>query len=450
MSDPPWSSPLVEEAKSYYTDLLRPVFSGRRFLHAGQVAVALGEQARMLTALGAERPFLIADSEGTGTMPTEEEAELRVLGLVGRDICDQMNLTADALEDLPPSIQADVDAWDPDREARWSATIMLREVAEVAGRRKYGLREPAWTALEDKVAIDEFWDAVGVQRAPSRIVEPDPASLRAAAAALDRGDGTVWAADAREGMTGGAIGLRWVRPGDDGATAAKTLAAIADRVRVMPFLEGVPVSIHGIVFPDETAVFRPVEMVVLRRSDTDRFLYAGCSTWFDPTDKDRDAMRGLARRVGTALRERLGYRGPFTIDGVLAEEGFRPTELNPRLGGGLGTVAKGLGDFPLIPLCLAATEGEDLDWRPDLLERAVVEASDARRAGGGWTITSRKQEENQEAVLVRDGAEYRVAREGEEPHGRARLGPSPLGGFFRFDLDPDRNEPGPPAAHEVI
>ena len=102
------------------------------------------------------------------------------------------------------------------------------------------------------------------------------------------------------------------------------LAARCDRVRVMPFLEGIPCSIHGVVFPEGVATFRPVEMVTLRRPrESGRLRYAGAATFWDPPDDDREVMRDLARRVGE-LRRRVGYRGAFTVDGVLAAEAFCP------------------------------------------------------------------------------------------------------------------------------
>ena len=447
----PQAVALVEEAQHYYKALLRPIFAGRKFLHAGGVAVGLGNQARMLGALGAARPFLIADGEGSGQMPTAAEAELRLLNIDAETIVDQHRQSEAALQSLPAEVQAAVDAWDPEHDARWICSIMLHEVATVAGRRKYALREPAWTVFEDKIAIDAFWDAIGVRRAPSRIVAAEPQTLAAAAADLDRALGTVWAADACEGIHGGAEGLRWVRPGDDGRAAAEPLKDLADRVRVMPFLEGIPVSIHGIVFPDFVAVFRPVEMVVLRPPVGDRFLYAGCANWFDPPAEDREAMRALAKTAGAALREQVGYRGAFTVDGVLTGEGFLPTELNPRIGGGLRTLAGGLGDLPLTPLCWAVTEGEatHLDYRPELLERAVLASADTCRVGGGWTMTSTKFEDSEEFRLVRDGDEYREVCSGEEPLATMTCGPGPLGGFLAFRLDPERNEPGASAAPEV-
>ena len=97
------------------------------------------------------------------------------------------------------------------------------------------------------------------------MVAAEPEALRAAAGRLDRGAGTAWAGDARQGFNGGAQLLRWVRGEEDAAEAARFLAERCDRARVMPFLEGIPCSIHGMVFPGGVAAFRPVEMVTLRQ-----------------------------------------------------------------------------------------------------------------------------------------------------------------------------------------
>lgn len=448
MKDTP--SPLVEEANAYYRQLLRPVFEGRQFLVAGPVAVGLGGLAGQLLALGAERPFLIAGNEGTGTAPGSDEAELRVLGIRGGDILTEHRNLHRALEDLPADVRDAIDSWDPARTARFIFASPLARSLSVAGRKPYGGRPAAWARLEDKVRIDAFWDVAGVARAPSRVVPVDHGALKAAAAALDRGSGTVWAADAREGLNGGGLGLRWVRPGDDGRASFASLARIADRVRVMPFLEGVPASIHGVVFPDAVAVFRPVEMVVLRLRTGDRLLYAGCATAFDPSPADRAAMRDFARRVGAALRQTVGYRGPFGIDGVLTEDGFRPTELNPRAGAGLAPLSAGLAGLPLTALCLATVAGETLEYRPELLERAVVESSDAHRTCAGWSVTSTAFTTSDTLDVVRDDDEYREARSGEERDATFQFGPGPVGGFLRFSVRPERVVPGASAAPEVV
>ena len=448
MSDIP-TSPLLDEARAYYRALLRPVFESRRFVLPGNIAVGLGNVALQLRGLGAARPFVVAGSHGTGPLPPREDAELRVLDVRGTDPLEHNRNVQRALADLPSAVQEAVDAWDPEGTARTLHTDPLAEPRPVAERAAYAARPRAWIDLEDKVVIDAFWDTVGVPRAPSTIVAAEHGALRTAAGALDRGHGTVWAPDAREGANAGAVALRWVRPGDDGRQAAEDLARIADSVRVMPFLEGIPASIHGVVFPDAVVAFRPVEMLVLRPATGDRLFYAGCSTWFDPRPDDRERMRELARRVGTELRERVGFRGSFGIDGILAEEGFLPTELNPRLGAGVSTLAGALGDFPLILLCLAIAEGEELDYRPEFLERAVVEAAAANRVCGGGRTTERTLTDTGTFDLVRDAEDYREAKAGEEPEATLLFGPGPIGGFLRFTLNPERNAPGPPSAPQA-
>ena len=445
MSEVP-TSPLLEEARAYYKALLRPVFQDRRFVLPGNIAVGLGNVARELRGLGAARPFVVAGSRGTGALPPREDAEMRVLDVRGADPLDHNRNVQRALADLAPAVQDTVDAWDPEGSARTLHTDPLAEPRPVAGRAAYAARPTVWTALEDKVVIDAFWDEVDVPRAPSRVVPAEHKALRAATDALDRGHGTVWAPDARDGANAGAVALRWVRPGDDGREAAADLTQIADRVRVMPFLEGIPASIHGIVLPDAVVALRPVEMLVLRPATGDRLFYAGCSTWFDPNPEDRETMRELARRVGISLRERVGFRGSFSIDGVLAEEGFLPTELNPRLGAGVNTLAGALGDFPLVLLCLAIAEGERLDYRPELLERAVLDTADNHRVCGGGRTTERTLTDTGTFDLVTDGDDYREAEASEDPEATLLFGPGPIGGFLRFTLNPDRNEPGPPSA----
>ncbi len=444
------SSPLAEEAATYYVELLRPVFADRKWLIAGPVAIGLGSLARRLSALGADRPFLIAGTEGTGAMPTPEEAELHVLRLGGKDTLEAHRNLHNTLHDLPPALHRAIDAWDRTGSANFIHASPLAESRGIPPRPPYGARPASWAALEDKVKVDAFWDAAGVERAPSRVVPTRYESLKTAAAALDRGLGTVWAADARDGTNGGGLGLRWVRPGADGHASFESLHRIADRVRVMPFLEGIPASIHGIVFPDTVAVFRPVEMVVLRPTHGDRLFYAGCATAFDPNPDDRQTMRTVAHRTGTTLRETIGYRGPFGIDGILSEDGYLPTELNTRAGAALGPLVAGLPDLPLAALCLAIIQGEELDYRPDLLERAVVQSADTHRTCAGWSVTPNTFDESGSLEVVRDGDEYREGRVDEEPHGSIQYGPSGLGGFLRFTSQPAQIQRGSSTADEVI
>jgi hypothetical protein len=431
------------------TDELRPLFAGRKVVVTGGPLAALTGVCRRLRALGAERPFLLATGMGTGEVPDPGEAEWCVVEVRAPDVVAEIRASMRMLRLLPSEAADALDRWDPERRAL-VLSPMFNELPEIAGRPVYGPRRPEWRRLEDKVVVDAFWDELGVTRAPSEVVAAEPGALRAAAGRLDRGAGTAWAGDARQGFSGGALCLRWVRDEEDAAEAAAFLGARCDRVRVMPFLEGIPCSIHGMVFPDGVATFRPVELVTLRRpgggSGSNRLHYAGAATFWDPPAADREVMRDLARRVGAGLRERVGYRGAFTVDGVLAAEGFLPTELNPRFGAGLATMTRDLADLPVSLLDRALIEGETLAYAADDLERQVLPVADRTRAGGAWTVTHEPADATRELPVRFEGGACRPAADGRPPDGVLSFGPSGVGGFVRLALDPDRVPAGPSVA----
>ena len=420
---------------------LRPLFAGRKVVLTGGPLAAMTGLCRRLRELGAERPFLLATGMGTGELPGPEEAEWVVVEIRAPDVIAEIRAAMRLLRLLPDEVVAALDRWDPRREAI-VLSPMFNELPEIAGRRVYGPRRPEWRRLEDKVVIDALWDDLGVARAPSEVVAAEAAALRAAAGRLGRGAGTVWAGDARQGFHGGAFCLRWVRSDEDGAEATAFLAARCDRVRVMPFLEGIPCSIHGVVFPEGVAAFRPVELVTLRRprdgSGSGRLRYAGAATFWDPPDADREVMRDLARRVGEELRRRVGYRGAFTVDGVLAAEGFLPTELNTRLGAGLAVMTRDLPELPVGLLDRALIEGEALAYGAGELERQVLAAADGARAGGAWTVTDVATDATRELPVVFEGGACRPAGQDGPVDGALSFGPSGVGGFVRLALDPDR------------
>jgi len=427
------------------TDALRPLFAGRKVVVTGGPLAAMTGTCRRLRELGAERPFLLATGTGTGELPGPEEAEWCVVEVRAPDVVAEIRAAMKLLRLLPSDVVDALDRWDPERRAL-VLSPMFNELPAIAGRRVFGPRRPAWRRLEDKVVVDDLWDDLGVPRAPSQVVGVEPDALWAAARRLDRGAGTAWAGDARQGFHGGALCLRWVRDEQDAAEAVAFLAARCDQARVMPFLEGIPCSIHGMVFPDAVAAFRPVELVTLRRPGSSRLLYAGAATFWDPPDADREAMRDLARRVGAGLRERVGYRGAFTVDGVLAAEGFLPTELNPRLGVGLSTMTRDLPDLPVGLLHLALVEDEPLRYTAGDLERQVLAAADRTRAGGAWTVTTEPAQATRELPVVFDGGACRPAADGQPADGTLSFGPSGVGGFVRLALDPARVPVGPPVA----
>ena len=350
----------------------------------------------------------------------------------------------------PPKVIIDtVRAFDPRSEAQLIGTF-LNTAKHLDGRPYLAHRRPEWVAFEDKTVVDALWDRAGVERAPSVVVPAEAEALTRAASTVDVGDGTVWSGDAREGFNGGAEFVRWVRTAADAASAVSFFGAHCDKVRVMPFLEGIPCSIHGIVFAEHVAACRPVEMVTLRRPPDHpdgAFFYAGCSTFFDPPPPMREAMRDIARATGALLRAEVGFRGAFTIDGVASARGFLPTELNPRSGAGLNVMLRGLPDLPLQLLLDALVGGVTLDYDPVELEQDLVAGADTTRSGGTWrAFPNRQLTAVDDCHLAYDGKTWHPIADGE-PDGHigtaiVSVGDGPSGGFVRAVFDRDSTPVG--------
>lgn len=437
------------EAVAYFRRLLEPVYRDRKLLHVSEVDAAMFGTASMLAELGAANPFLLAGNKGTTKARVPNDAEVCTLELRGATIVETARRFERLLQDLPQSLVKRINHWDPNMEAR-SVGVTLGEFTQVAGREKYGRRKSDWTNLEDKTTIDRFWDYVGTERAQSKVVSLHRSNLEEIANDLDVGLGTVWAADNSAGVHGGSTGLRWLESSQTATELVDEMSDFAENVRVAPFLEGIPMSIHGVVLANQVAVFRPVELITLRYVERNQFLWAGCSTSYDPHELDRLEMRRIAREVGIALRDSVGYRGPFSIDGILTESGFLPTELNPRLSGGFGALTRGIPGLPLAPLCWAAMEEEPLNYRPALLEQAILESADTNRVTGGHVVTTRRFEQLVEIKLVRDGEEFREALPGENPIAWLTCGPSPVGGIIFLQMAGSSERNGMLIAPEMV
>ena len=318
---------------------LAEVYAGRPVLMAiGALAAATGP-VRWLRRLGCP-VLVVCTMRGAGEVPAPDEAVVvEIPAPATASVTEELRTHDRLFRTLPPFALEAIEDFDPDRRGVWSATPFVTSDRPIVHRPVLGGRPAAFMALEDKLLAEELWTAAGVPAAPSRIVPVDRAALAAAAAEVAGPLGSVWSGDARGGFNGGGNFVRWVTDEREAAAAFAFFAPRCDRVRVLPFLDGVPCSIHGMVLPDGTAVFRPVEIAMLRDPVRHRFVYGGLGTFWDPPAVDRDAMREVARRVGEQLRTRYSYRGGFGIDGILTAGGFRPTELNSRMSAGLTTVA---------------------------------------------------------------------------------------------------------------
>ena len=410
------------------TDRLADLWRGRPVVVAPVVLAGAARLVGWLRELGC--PVLVlATARGTGPLPTDCEV-LDLARPATVSLTEELRTHDRLLRRLPDDVRAAVDAFDPERNGVWSTTPFVTTDEPVEGRPVTGGRPAAWLALEDKLLADDLWDAVGVARAPYRHVEvADRDALAEATAELAGPLGAVWSGDAREGFNGGADFVRWVREDRDRAAAAAFFAPRCDRVRVAPFLEGVPCSIHGMVLPGATAVFRPVEIVVLR-SARRGFVLAGVGSTWDPPAADREVMRDVARRVGEHLRRTHDYRGAFGVDGVLTADGFRPTELNTRLSAGL-TVLSEVDRRLFTFLQSALVAGVEPDLTAADLER-LVPVMDAERAGKVTALAEDVHAVEASSTPVAWNGE-RLTPAAHETGNVLSVGPTPSGLFAKVD-----------------
>lgn len=426
--------------REHWRSRLGEILVGRKVI-CGPAPLAMSrELVALLDSVGAAEPLLVATGRGAGPIPAPDTAQVVYVDPPpAESLTDEVRRLDRLVRGLPGRVRRHIDEYDPAGEAVWWVGPFV-ESSPIDGRVVLGGRPPTWEVLEDKLVAGELWHAAGLPQSPYRVVDVDPAALDEASAELDRGQGVVWSGDRRDGLNGGGDFVRWVADEDDRRAALHFFRPRCDRVRVMPYLQGVPCSIHGVVLPDGTAAFRPVELAVLcdRRR---RFLHGGQGTFWDPPQADRDEMRRLVRRTGEHLRERVGYRGAFGIDGVLTADGFRPTELNPRMAGGLVNLARttDLGLFHLLQANLVA--GRDPGVSVAELEAWTLPCMDRRRFGQLLAVSTRRvlSEARDLPVAWDDGELHAVEQDGPLV---VSVAPSPTGTHALLRLSDPDHSPG--------
>jgi hypothetical protein len=422
---------LDEEARADVTHRLGAPWAGRPVIIGPVVLAGFANVVEWFHDLGCP-VLVVATSRGVGPLPPDGSYEVVWLEPPATtSLTEEVRLHDRMVHRLPDDLRSAVDAFDPERRGLWYTTPFVTTDEPVDGRPVTGGRPASFLALEDKLVADGVWDAAGVERAPYRIVDlADDTALEAATAELRTELGAVWSGDTRGGLNGGGNFVRWVRDDRDRAAAAAFFRPRCDRVRVLPFLEGVPCSIHGFVLPDGTAVLRPVEIVTLRDLEARTMAYSGLGSTWDPPSADRDTMRAAARRVGAHLQRDHGYRGAFGVDGVLTADGFRPTELNTRMSAGataLSVVDKRFFTF----LQAALVAGTDPGITAADVE-GLVPAMDAARVGKVIAFGEGVKQPSQESYPVSyDGAAF--ARAEEETGNLLQVGATPSGLFARVE-----------------
>ncbi|MGB9358168.1 MAG: hypothetical protein WCC01_06395 [Acidimicrobiia bacterium] len=386
--------------------------------------------------------MIVAAVEGVGDLPKADR--IRYTRAVGDTVMLGIRASNAAIENPDPDLLAAIDDFDPEHEALVLGPGFSRE-ATLVGRPVYGARPKEWWALEDKTIVDQLWDDAGVRRSPATVVPV--AEAPAAAADLASDLGTVWVADNSEGWHGGGEYARWVRSADEVAPALAWFAKHALEVRVMPFLDGIPCSIHGFVTRDGVAVFRPIEMVILRDAVRPEFVYAQAANYWNPPASVQEAMRAAARGVGHLLSDRYGYLGGFGIDGVCTVDGFLPTELNPRLSIGHGLHSRA-ADMPLGAMERMQTEG-DLEVDAAALEETLLTAAINSRRGGLLLPLTGEYAPDKTGVRFVDGRAVAVDPE-DECDATMEIGGAMMGSIIIVRLDPDRTPVGPSIAPRAV
>ena len=254
----------------------------------------------------------------------------------------------------------------------------------------------------------------------------------------------MWAVDARDGFHGGGAGTRWVTTDDTAAAVTAELGAVGDRVRIMPFLDGIATSIHGIVLPDGVVALRPVEMVTLRRGHELR--YSGCATFWDPSDAIRDEMREAARRVGDGAARR--GRLPRRVHARRRRHGRRiPTDrAEPALRCRARRDHRGLGDTPLHLVLDLVVAGIELAISASDLERQILTDADAGRSGGTWQLHVDTPVEVVGRDVTYDDGEWRWTGDGDPVDANVVAS----GGFVRATFTGDRTPVGPSVGQRSV
>lgn len=420
-----------------WEEIKRRHFGGRRWIITVDVAAAATRAVERLRELGADDCFVIAGNPGTGAQPDLPADQIAMLEIGGGTMMSAIRAFYAALRDLPEAVVEQVDAWDPQRTALVYGS-WLDVDGQIAGRPQFGGRPPAWAALEDKISILEIWQDAGIDHRPAAVVPLELESLESAANQL--GGPVVVTADNHGGWHGGAEMSRIAWTQDDLALIIDDFREQALSVRVMPFVEGIPCSIHGTVFPDHVLTLRPVESMTFVQGR--HFRYAGTASFWRPKEDVINAMRESAVRLGDHLRKTLGYRGTFTLDGVLGADGFMPTEVNPRFGVGLGVLTS-VSDQSLSLVHKLLLADVEEDWKPRQLEAILLDDCAERGAGAGFMLISDQVDEDETVHLAFDDG-WRVDPSGEDA--TMTRGPAGVGGIIRIIPDPDRTPFGPPFA----
>src|SRR5262249_57552233 len=118
-------------------------------------------------------------------------------------------------------------------------------------------------------------------------------------------------------------------------------------------------------------------------------------------------------------------------EGVLGDDGFVRTEVNPRYGIGMEVLTRGMAGLDMNLANQALIEGARPPLSAAALESGLVAAADRVRGGGGWMATKAISSGQGEHRLVREDRGYPPGEPGEEAGANLLPGPSNVGRVWR-------------------
>ncbi|HEY9525004.1 MAG TPA: hypothetical protein VIR33_17335, partial [Thermopolyspora sp.] len=292
-------------------------------------------------------------------------------------------------------------------------------------------------------------------RIPATVCPPTVAGVTDAWQSFGGGP-VVVSSDASHGYHSGGNGVRWAATEDQIATAVGAFTATAAVVRVSPHVDGIACTVHGIVIKTEigaeVAVFEPMEDIVTWSAGGE-VSWLGTSTLWRMPDAGARGIRRVARLVGEYLHAESGYLGPFNVDGVLAGESFRPTEINARLAAPLRDGVP-VDTLPLGLLAMLAAESEPLGVPAADIELLV---SDGLRRMSEARVTTTVPRQvaggRREVQLCERGGTFGRCPADTDPLATVDVLPTPFGTTFavRFARTDDRQHtPLGPLARRVV
>jgi hypothetical protein len=300
---------MTEDLATAVSGVLRKYVDGEKVVVFCSQQVDVSEWRQLLSASGAT-DSLVLPFDGAPLAGMISSAPSRSAGQL---LAARHALLATLAEASP--LTRLVGTFDPAEHAVLIITDPL-DPQVLGGRAQLGAKHPSWTLAEHKSVVDTLWDAMGVDRAESVVLDHPGTLIDHAAVAA-----TTVSSWQRRGTAPSA-------GGEGVSTASGPDQKGQFRVRVMPRLAGMPCRLHGLVSGDSTVVFPPLELLVAHQVPSGLYLPLGACPVDEP---QRAALIAITRHLGSGLGQYLAYRGGFSVDGILTSDGFRPTDFNGRV-----------------------------------------------------------------------------------------------------------------------